>query len=363
MNLNISYPPHELAQLSGSEIEQRIENARLRLGRRLIILAHHYQHDRIVRHADAIGDSFALSRRAAETDAGFIVFCGVHFMAETADLLTNERQKVFLPNIDAGCSLADMADIGSVTIAWKKIRAVTGDEIIPVTYINSQLGLKAFCGKNGGLICTSSNARAALEWAWARKSKVFFFPDQHLGRNVATQMGIPPEEIVMYDSKRPFDAEFARQIQQARLILWNGFCCVHQAFSLEDINRLRETIPGIRIIVHPECPEEVAHHADYMGSTEYIIKTVRAGTPGSVWGVGTEKNLVYRLAGQLPDRRIILLQENDSICRTMAMITPVHLLYQLESLNAGQLINRVIADEHLHSDALVAVRRMLELQK
>lgn len=358
MNLNISYPPPELAQLSQTEIEQRIAKIRADFGPKLLILVHHYQHDQIVRQADAVGDSFALSRRAAETDAELIVFCGVHFMAETADLLTSAAQKVFLPNIDAGCSLADMADIGTVTTAWEKIRAVAGDDLIPMTYINSSLELKAFCGKNGGIVCTSSNARAALEWAWARKRKIFFFPDQHLGRNTATRMGIPPEEIVMYTTGAPIESE---KIARVRLILWNGFCCVHQAFSLNDIMRLRAAEPGIKIIVHPECPEEVVRNADYSGSTEYIIKTVSAAEPGSIWGVGTEKNLVYRLAKQWPDRRVILLQESGSLCRTMAMVTPVHLLYQLECLRDGRMVNRVVADEKLRSDALTAVQRMLSL--
>jgi len=359
MNLNISYPPLELAQLSQTEIEQRIAKIRTGFGPKLLILAHHYQHDQIVCQADAVGDSFALSRRAAATDAELIVFCGVHFMAETADLLTSAAQNVFLPNIDAGCSLADMADIGSVTNAWEKIRAVAGGDLIPMTYINSNLELKAFCGKNGGIVCTSFNARAALEWAWARKRKIFFFPDQHLGRNTATRMGIPPEEIVMYTPGQPVESG---QIARARLILWNGFCCVHQAFSPDDITRWRAAEPGIKIIVHPECPAEVARNADYIGSTEYIIRTVSAAEPGSIWGVGTEKNLVYRLASQWPDRRVILLQEKSSLCRTMAMVTPVHLLYQLECLRDGKMVNRVVADEGLRIDALAAVQRMLSLK-
>ncbi|MFA6744031.1 MAG: quinolinate synthase NadA [Candidatus Neomarinimicrobiota bacterium] len=363
MNINISYPPSNLSKLSNAEIDRRIKKIRDWFGRRLLILVHHYQQDQIVRQADAIGDSFALSRRAAETDAEFIVFCGVHFMAETADLLTTAQQKVFLPNIDAGCSLADMADIGAVTYAWQKIKEITGDNPIPVTYINSHLDLKAFCGQNGGIVCTSSSAQAALEWAWEHKSKVFFFPDQHLGRNVATKMGIAPEEIIMYDPKRPVDAEFMRQIKNARLILWNGFCCVHQAFFMSDIERLRKSTPGIKIIVHPECPAEVARNADFMGSTEYIIRTVSAGEPGSAWGVGTERNLVYRLAKQFPDRQVILLNEKASMCRTMAMITPIHLLYQLECLSAGNPVNQVMVPENLRADALIAVQKMLDLPK
>jgi len=362
MNLNVSYPPSELSQLSDEEIERRIVESRCQLGRRLLILVHHYQHDQIVKQADFIGDSFALSRRAAEADAEFIVFCGVHFMAETADLLTAASQKVFLPNIDAGCSLADMADIGTVTAAWKKIQAIVSDNLIPVTYINSRLELKAFCGQNGGIVCTSSNAQAALEWAWSKKPQVFFFPDQNLGRNVATRMGIAPEEIIMYDAKGSMGSEFERQIKNARLILWNGFCCVHQAFSLKDIEYLRTTVPEIKIIVHPECPAEIAGIADYMGSTEYIIQTVKAGKSDSAWGIGTEKNLVHRLARQLPDRRIVIINENASLCRTMAMVTPIHLLYQLESLQGGRLVNQVIADKKLRPDALRAVQRMLRLK-
>jgi len=311
---------------------------------------------------DYRGDSFALAKIAAKSTAELIVFCGVHFMAETADLLTSAQQKVFLPNIDAGCSLADMADIGAVTYAWQKMREASGNNLIPVTYINSHLELKAFCGQNGGIVCTSSSARAALEWAWQQKSKVFFFPDQHLGRNVASRMGIAPEEIIMYDPKRPLEAEFVRRIEKARLILWNGFCCVHQAFFLSDIERLRRSIPHIKIIVHPECPAEVAHNADFMGSTEYIIKTVSASETGSAWGVGTERNLVYRLAEQLRDRQVILLNEKASLCRSMAMITPIHLLYQLECLSAGNLVNQVLVEECYRENALRAVKRMLSLK-
>lgn len=361
MNLNISYPPPDLARLSQEEIERRIGKIRAQFGPQLIILAHHYQCDQIVAQADAVGDSFALSRRASETEAKFIVFCGVHFMAETADLLKSADQKVFLPNVDAGCPLAEMANIENVKTAWGKIQALTGDQLIPVTYINSRLELKAFCGKNGGIVCTSSNAQAALEWAWSKKPKVFFFPDQHLGRNVALKMGISPQEIVIYDPRRPVDDKFARQIEQARLIIWSGFCEVHQAFSRNDIERLRQAIPGIKIIVHPECPEEVALNADFVGSTEYIIKTVTAGAPGSAWGVGTERNLVDRLARQLSDRKVILLQEKGAYCSTMALLTPIHLLYQLECLRDGRLVNQVVADDNLRNDALLAVQRMMEL--
>ncbi len=362
MNIDISYPPGDMKRLSPEEIDRHIAAIRSHFGSRLLILAHHYQNDRVVRQANAVGDSFALSRRAAATDAEFIVFCGVHFMAETADLLTAGDQKVFLPYIAAGCSLADMAEIDTVKKTWNRIRALVGDVLTPVTYINSNLDLKAFCGQNGGIVCTSSNARAALEWAWAQKPKIFFFPDQHLGRNTAVRMGIPPAEIFMIEPGRPIDDESAERIKQARLILWNGFCDVHQAFALQDIERLRAEMSGIKIIVHPECSAEVAENADYVGSTEYIIKTISAGEPGSVWGVGTEKNLVYRLAGQLPDRRVILLQMEKSCCPTMAMVTPVHLLYQLESLRDGKMFNRIVADERLRDDALTAVRRMLELK-
>ena len=254
-----------------------------------------------------------------------------------------------------------MANIENVITAWGKIQALTGDQLIPVTYINSRLDLKAFCGKSGGIVCTSSNAQAALEWAWSKKPKVFFFPDQHLGRNVALKMGISPQEIVIYDPRRPVDDKFARQIEQARLIIWSGFCEVHQAFSRNDIERLRQAIPGIKIIVHPECPEEVALNADFVGSTEYIIKTVTAGAPGSAWGVGTERNLVDRLARQLPDRQVILLQEKGAYCSTMALLTPIHLLYQLECLRDGRLVNQVVADDNLRNDALLAVQRMMEL--
>lgn len=359
MNINIAYPPPEYARLEPAEIERRIRRARRELGQRLYILGHHYQTDEILRHVDVVGDSLALSRAAAATEAELIVFCGVHFMAETADLLTAPQQQVFLPNIDAGCALADMADIDQVTRAWQLLTARLGATIVPLTYINSELELKAFCGAHEGCICTSSNAGAALNWAWQQQPHVLFFPDQHLGRNTAYKQGIPLEEMWLYEVGLSPD-----QIDPAvRLILWNGFCCVHQEFRVEFYRDLKHRRPEVRLIVHPECNFALAQLADYMGSTEYIIKTVKASAPGTSWAIATEINLVRRLQKQRPDLEIILPPDYDPRCRTMAMITPVHLLFQLENLVQGNYINRVAVPDRLREPALRAVERMLELPK
>jgi len=358
MNLNVAYPPESLIHLSPAEIDQRIATVRQKLGPRLLILGHHYQQDAIIRHADVIGDSFGLSRAAARSEAAWIVFCGVHFMAETADLVSQPAQKVFLPNPDAGCSLADMADIGQVTRAWRRLTSAFGDELLPITYINSDIALKAFCGEHDGLVCTSANARAALEYGWSRRKHILFFPDQHLGRNIAVRMGVPLEEIELYNPRWILEPG---QVTRARLILWNGFCCVHQVFSVEQITALRKRLPELKLIAHPECPFAVVQQADYVGSTEYIIRTVSESPAGSVWGVATEQNLVRRLQARFPDKQIILPSEREPRCRTMAMITPVHLLFQLESIARGEMINQVIVPDELRAPALRAIERMLEL--
>ncbi len=359
MNLNVAYPTSDYGRLEQAEIDERIESARSKLGRRLLILGHHYQEDNIIKHTDITGDSLALSRSAAATDADFIVFCGVHFMAETADLLTSPAQKVFMPNIDAGCSLADMAEINLVVKAWNELTAQLGDQVVPITYINSAIELKAFCGKNGGLVCTSSNAGAALDWAWNYKPVVFFFPDQHLGRNTAYRRGIPLEDMVLYQLGKPLPPI----ANHTRLILWNGFCCVHQEFDPFFFQQLKEKEPTVKVIVHPECNFAVTQLADYMGSTEYIIKTVAASAPGTIWSIATEINLVKRLQKQHPEITVVMPPRYNPRCRTMAMITPIHLLFQLENLVAGNYINQVVVPEELRADALIAVNRMLELVK
>lgn len=357
MDINITYPTPEYARLDAATIERRISAARRRLGKRLYILGHHYQTDDIIKHVDAVGDSLALARAAAATDAELIVFCGVHFMAETADLLTAPQQRVFLPNIDAGCSLADMADINHVTRAWQSLTEQLGDTIVPVTYINSALELKAFCGERGGSICTSSNAGAILKWAWEQQPHILFFPDQHLGRNTAFKMGVPLQEMHLYDHQKGIEDIDAK----ARLILWNGFCCVHQEFKVSFYRDLKHRRPEVRLIVHPECSFELAQIADAMGSTEYIIKTIDASPTGTSWAVATEVNLVKRLQRRRPDLEIILPPDYDPRCRTMAMITPVHLLFQLENLVEGNYINQIVVPDKLRAPALQAVKRMLEL--
>lgn len=359
MNINVAYPTPAYANLESAEIKRRIKAAKAALCKRLLILGHHYQVDAVVEHADFVGDSLQLSRAAAATDAELIVFCGVHFMAETADLLTATDQQVFLPNIDAGCSLADMADIDQVTRAWQVLTEKLGEHIVPITYINSAIELKAFCGEHGGAVCTSSNAAVVLDWAWQRQPQVLFFPDQHLGRNTAYRQGLSLDRIVLF----PVDQSLDKICPDVKLILWNGHCCVHQEFKAAFYQELKRQRPEVKIIVHPECNFELAQIADYMGSTEYIIKTIKAAAPGTSWAVATEVNLVKRLQQQRPDLEIILPDNYDPRCRTMAMITPVHLLFQLENLVEGNFINRVVVPDKLRHPALLAVNRMLELTR
>jgi len=361
MNINVAYPPDSLKKLLRAEIDYRIREAREKLSDTLLILGHHYQRDEVFKYADATGDSFALAKTAAKASAEFIVFCGVHFMAETADIITSPDQKVFLPNATAGCSLADMADIQKVEKAWEEINANTEDRNIPITYINSNVELKAFCGRNGGIVCTSSNARSALEWAWRKGDRILFFPDQHLGRNTAYKMGIPLEQMVMWDPEQRCGGNSVEKISSSKIVLWRGYCDVHQHFTKEYIDYLREKYPAINIIAHPECNFKVAQYANYMGSTEYIIKKVKESAKGTKWGVGTEKRLVNRLQKQYPEKEIFFLQEYGPECETMSSITQAHLLFQLESLVKGNLINRVSVEDDIKKDALIAINRMLDL--
>lgn len=357
MNLNIAYPGPKYSSLEPEEIDQRIEEARAKLGKRLIILGHHYQSDDIIKHADFVGDSLALSKSAAQTDAEFIVFCGVHFMAETADLLTDKEQRVFLPNITAGCPLASKADINTVTLVWQALLRRYGKGIVPVTYINSTIELKAFCGANEGIVCTSSNAEAVLKWAWNRQPRVLFFPDQHLGRNTAYKMGVSLDEMALVQR----DGNLGDKDSNVRIFLWDGYCYVHQKFKIDYFRELRERYPNIKIIVHPECDFEVAQFADYGGSTEYIVKTVSNSPSGTIWAIGTEANLVFRLKKRNPQLEIVIPSIGYPRCMTMAMITPVHLLFQLESLLAGQLVNQVVVEDNYREPALLAINRMMEV--
>ncbi len=361
MNKNVSTPPESMKSLSMEELNIRIVNIKKHLGKRLLILGHHYQTDDVIRYADERGDSFALAKIASQTDAEYIVFCGVHFMAETADIITSANQKVFIPDVTAGCFLADCARSDDVDNAWEEICSAGSFRTIPITYVNSSAELKAFCGRNGGLVCTSSNAEAAIDWAFKHGQKVFFFPDQHLGQNTAFNMGIPLNKMILWDPEKPLGGNSIEAIRNARVILWNGYCDVHQEFNAEYVNSLRKQDPSVNVIVHPECNFEVAQTADYMGSTAYIIKMIEQSPAGSHCAVATEKNLVNRLKKQNPDKRIEILQSFEPYCKSMAQITALNLAHQLEQLARGNLVNRIIVDKKYREEALKAVNRMLAL--
>ena len=344
-------------------LDERIAAAKAKLGKDLIILGHHYQRDEVVKFADFRGDSLKLSQQAAEADAKYIVFCGVHFMAESADILRRGNQIVILPDLSAGCSMADMADIGQLESCWSELATVTDTgKIIPVTYMNSTAAIKSFTGEHRGSACTSSNAAAVMAWAFERGEKVLFLPDEHLGRNTAYRMGIPLAEMIVWDPYEELGGNTAEAIARARVILWKGYCSVHQRFTLEQVARVRREHPGIRVIVHPECRFEVAQGADQIGSTEGIIRVVKAAAPGSKWAVGTEIHMVNRLSKELKDRQVISLDSSVCVCTTMFRITPVHLLWALENLGAGKIVNQISVDERTRHFARTALDRMLSLR-
>ena len=355
--------PAEVAQAPADAIQQRILRAKQQLGRRLLILGHHYQRDEVIRHADHRGDSFKLAQQAASRpEADYIVFCGVHFMAESADILSAPHQTVVLPDMDAGCTMADMAEIEQVEECWETLVASVGDEVMPVTYMNSTAALKAFVGRHGGAVCTSSNARAVLEWAFRDKHRVLFFPDQHLGRNTGYRMRIPLEEMLVYDPWEPRGGLSDDQIRGARILLWKGHCSVHNRFTPEMVDKRRAEIPGVKVIVHPECRFEVAQKADAIGSTEGILKTIQQSPAGSKWAVGTELNMVLRLAKEMaPEKRVVPLDDCFCLCGTMFRIDPPHLAWALESLVAGAVVNAVRVPETIARDARIALDRMLEI--
>ena len=356
--------PTPITQASPAEIEERIVAAKQALGRRLVILGHHYQRDEVIKHADFTGDSFKLAQLATtRPDADYILFCGVHFMAESADILSAPHQKVILPDMNAGCTMADMADIDQVEQAWEDITAVIGEDVMPVTYMNSTAALKAFVGRHGGSVCTSSNARAVLDWAFRRKPRVLFFPDQHLGRNTAFRMGIPLERMQVWDPYEDRGGVSADDLRASQMILWKGHCSVHNRFTPEMVDRRREQIPGVKVIVHPECRFEVAQKADAIGSTEGILKTVRESPAGTKWTVGTELNMVNRLAREVaPERQVTSLDDCFCVCSTMARIDPPHLLWALESLVAGEVVNQVKVPDGIARAAKSALDRMLEIR-
>lgn len=358
--------PVEYTKASPEELHERITAARAALGERLVMLGHFYQRDEVVRYADFIGDSFQLARAAkTRAEAEYIVFCGVHFMAETADLLSRPDQAVILPNLAAGCSMADMADVPSIESAWAQLRAATGEEqpAIPVTYMNSSAALKGFCGANGGIVCTSSNAEQVLQWAFERNRRVLFFPDQHLGRNTAKHMGIGLDQMLLWDPRRANGGNTAEALSDARVILWRGWCSVHKRFTVEQIEKARREHPGVRVIVHPECPMEVVDAADEFGSTDYIRKAVESAEPGSTFAIGTEINMVKRLAAQHPEHTIFCLDPVICPCSTMYRIHPAYLAWVTESLVRGEVVNRITVPQAVAGNARIALERMLEVAK
>ena len=355
--------PRSYLGLPPDELDRRIREARAALGSRLVVLGHHYQRDEVIRYADHTGDSFKLARHAAAQEGiEYVLFCGVHFMAESADILTPPGVAVILPNMAAGCSMADMADPADVFAAWDEMTAaLPGERVIPVTYMNSAASLKAFVGRREGIVCTSSNAPRTFEYAFARGDKVLFFPDQHLGRNTGFDMGIPLDEMVVWDWRRPLGGNDPEALARARVILWKGHCSTHQRFSVEQIERARAERPGVNVIVHPECSREVVAAADASGSTERIIQSLAEAPAGSVWGVGTEINLVNRLAAEHPDKTVFCLDPVVCPCSTMYRIHPAYLAWTLEELVAGRVVNRVAVDAETREWSLAALERMLAL--
>jgi len=373
-----SAPLHELKpykSLSNDELSARIEAVRREFGPKLLILGHHYQQDEVLAHSDLRGDSYQLSQMAAASrDCRVIVFCGVHFMAETADILANRPEKlaerggqrvtVILPDMAAGCSMADMAAIDQVEAAWQDLgEIIDTSDITPVTYINSAASLKAFCGRHGGIVCTSSNARAVLEWSFKRTKRVFFFPDQHLGRNTALKMGITNAQMPVFD---PYSSDLGgnseEAIRNSRVILWKGHCSVHQMFRADHVQLFRQRYPGIKILVHPECPQEVNDLADVSGSTSKIIKTVEEAPPGTKWAIGTELHLVNRLKHEHPEQEIHFLSPVVCMCATMYRIDLAHLCWSLENLAAGRAVNVIDVNDEVARWSLIALERMLEVK-
>jgi quinolinate synthase len=393
-NLAIAAEPldfEEFRQLENDELESRIRAAKAELGEELLILGHHYQQDEVIQFADLTGDSYRLSSLAAQNErCRWIVFCGVHFMAETADILANakargqepgvrgqgwaisnqqsaisnsDRVTVILPDMSAGCSMADMADIDQVEDCWSQLSEVIDtDDVMPVTYINSAANLKAFCGRNGGLVCTSSNAAAALKWAFERRRRVLFFPDQHLGRNTAKRMGIPLDEMIVWDPRQPMGGNAEEAIERSRVLLWRGHCSVHQMFKPEHVRLFRQRVPGIQILVHPECMMEVVDQADLVGSTEFILRTVREAPPGSKWAIGTELHLVNRLKNQHPEQEVHFLSPMVCMCATMYRIDLQHLCWSLQHLVQGTPVNIIRVPDDVAHWARAALERMLAVK-
>jgi quinolinate synthase len=363
--------PEAYLGLSDEEMDARIAAAKASLGRRLVILGHHYQRDEVIKFADYTGDSYKLAQQVAtHPDAEFIVFCGVHFMAESADVLSAPHQQVILPDLAAGCSMADMADPEQLEMCWRDLdrmlRPCAADDrratVVPVTYINSAASIKAFVGEHGGVVCTSSNAAATLRWAWERGERILFLPDQHLGRNTAYRLGVPLGQMAVWDPAEIWGGLEPEEVERARIILWKGHCSVHTRFTVRQIDNIRAQHPGVRVIVHPEVPWEVVQAADDAGSTEYIIRQVKSSPAGTTWAVGTEIHLVNRLAREVaPDRTVLSLDQFGCLCSTMFRVSPNHLLWALEGLVAGKVHNRIVVPEHQKYWTKVALDRMLSI--
>mgnify|MGYP003341349128 FL=1 len=356
--------PGALPPVSDPELTERAHLARKKLGESVFILGHHYQRDEVIAHADVTGDSFKLAQSAAaRPDSEFIVFAGVHFMAESADILTSDFQKVILPDLAAGCSMADMATHSQVESAWDLFNSLgMAKRTVPITYMNSSAAIKAFTGRNGGTVCTSSNAKRALEWAFEKGDKVFFLPDQHLGRNTAVrELGLELEDCVIFDPWKPNGGLTDSQLLNSKMILWRGHCSVHGRFTLDNVNKVRKEVPGVKVLVHPECTYDVVSAADEVGSTEKIIQIIQSAPSGSSWAVGTELNLVKRLAANFEDKNIVFLEKNVCYCSTMNRIDLPHLVFTLETLAAGRLINQIQVTEKTKAEALLALNQMLEL--
>jgi len=345
-------------------MDERIAQARAKLGTTTLLLGHHYQRDEVIRFADATGDSYKLSRIATESDAEYIVFCGVHFMAESADILGHLGQQVILPDLNAGCSMADMAEISQVEACWEVLEALgLAEETVPLTYMNSTAAIKAFCGERGGLVCTSSNARAAFEWAFARGKRILFLPDQHLGRNTGFEMGIPLSEMTVWDPWGLQGGQTKQSLAPSRILLWKGHCAVHQRFLPSHVDAVRAKYPGIQVIVHPECRFEVCQKADALGSTERLIALVEQAPAGQIFAVGTEIHLVNRMARRFAEqgKKVITLDDTGCLCTTMYRISPAHLAWALENLVEGRVVNRIQVRASVKRWAKVALDRMLEV--
>jgi len=349
--------PEKYKALSDEETLPLIEAAKNKLGDEVFILGHHYQRDEVIKFADEVGDSLNLSQKAAKSKSKYIVFCGVRFMAETADIVTGDDKIVILPDLAAGCPMADMAPVDKIEQAWKELNEVIDiDDVIPITYINSSAETKAFCGENNGLVCTSANAESIIKWAFDENKKIFFFPDRYLSTNIAHKIGLNDDEIALWNGNLSED-----QIKSAKILVWNGYCPVHARFKGEDIDTMREQNPNIKIIVHPEVPEKVAEKADFMGSTNFIVKTIEQAVSGSEWAIGTEIHLVSRLAKQHPDKKIRLIGTSVCMCATMERISPQNLLWVLESLQKGEVVNQIKVEDDIKKSALLALNRMFEL--